>query len=465
MAKKERYEDLANNVLDLIGGKENIAFFTHCVTRLRFNLKDKSLAKVEEIEQIEGVVGCQWQSGQLQIIIGQAVGDAYNLICKKTGLDKQDAVNENLDGKQEKKKFSLGAVFDAISGCISPVLPVLIGAGMIKVVILLGELLGVLEVGSDTHNILTFVGDSGFYFLPILVGGSAAKKFQANQYLGMMMGSILVYPQLVVLMGENASLSVFGLPIYSTFYPYSIFTSILIVYIMSFIEKFVAKHSHESIRSITEPLITILIMIPLSLCLLAPIGAIIGVYFTDGILWLYETTGFLSVALLAAVIPFVIMTGMHSAFDPYLIQAFATTGSEPIGGVVFFINNFNQGAASAAVALCTKDIKMKSIAASSAVTSILGGVCEPAMYGVNLKLKKPMYASMIGSAVAGAYIGIMHVLIYAYPGNAALFGVLTFVGPDEMNFVNFIVGIVIGLIITFVSTIIMLKHDDKTKQA
>lgn len=460
MAKNKKYDVLADEILHLVGGKENIKFLTHCMTRLRFNVKDKGLVKIDEIDQLAGVVGSRWAGDQLQIIIGQTVEDVYSLICEKAGLEKESAIDVE---ESKKSKFSLNTLFDAISGCITPVIPVLVGAGMIKVVVLFGELTGLLATGSNTHNILSFVGDAGFYFLPIMVGASSAKKFGANQYLGMLMGGILVYPELVNLMGQGASLSVFGLPIFATYYPYSIFTSILIVFVMSYIEKFIAKHSHEAIRSITEPLFTILIMIPLSLCLLAPLGAIVGTYFTDGILWLYQTTGFLSVALLAAVIPFVVMTGMHSAFDPYLIQAYAKSGSEPIGSVVFFINNFNQGAASAAVAVCTKDVKLKAIAASGAITAIVGGVCEPAMYGVNLRLKKPMYASMIGSAVAGAYVGLTHVLSYAYPGNAALFGMLTFVGPDKMNLVNFIIGMVLGIIVTFVATIVLVKRDKEFK--
>lgn len=457
--KSSKYESLALSIIDLVGGKSNITFFIHCMTRLRFNLKDHSLVKEEEIKKLPEVISCQWQSEQFQIIIGQSVGDVYEAICRLTEIHSQQ--HSGQPQERVKKKFSLTAFFDAISGCIAPVIPVLVGAGMIKVVILLGELLGLLTTGTPTHTLLTFVGDAGFYFLPILVGSSAAKKFGANQYLGMLMGSILVYPGLVTMMGDGSHISLFGLPVYSTFYPYSIFTSIVIVYVMSFVERFVARHSHDSIRSITEPLFTIIIMLPLSLCLLAPLGAYIGFYFTESILWLYHTTGFVSIMLLAALIPFVIMTGMHSAFDPYLIQAFAKFGQEPIGGVVFFINNFNQGAAAAAVALHTKDMKMKSIAASSAITAIVGGVCEPAMYGVNLKLKTPMYGSIIGSAVGGAWIGINHVLIYAYPGNAALFGILTFVGPDKMNFINFIIGMILGMVVTFVSTFILLKRTAK----
>ena len=158
MAKKERYEELANTVPGLIGGVENITFFTHCVTRLRFNVKDKSLVKLDEIEKINGVVGCQWSGEQLQIIIGQAVGDAYKLICEKTGLASQNSIDENLDNNKVKKKFSLNAVFDSISGCITPLIPVLIGAGFIKIIVLLCEQFGILAAGDPTHTVLTFVG-------------------------------------------------------------------------------------------------------------------------------------------------------------------------------------------------------------------------------------------------------------------------------------------------------------------
>lgn len=174
MAKKEKYEDLANSVIDLVGGKENITFFTHCITRLRFNVKDKSLVKKEAIEQVQGVMGCQWSGEQLQIIIGQAVGDAYQLICKKTGLAQQDAVNENLDG--EKKKFSFAAILEGITGSIIPLIPIFMATGLIKVLMVLANLVGILPAESSTYLVLGYASDAPLYFMPIFVAYTAAKK-------------------------------------------------------------------------------------------------------------------------------------------------------------------------------------------------------------------------------------------------------------------------------------------------
>lgn len=458
MAKKDKYEDLANKVLEYVGGKENISFFTHCVTRLRFNVKDQSKVNTDEIDKLKDVIGTQWQSGQLQIIIGQDVSDAYKLICDKAGIDAQASVKENLDG--EKQKFSVGKVFEAISACLTPLLPLLIGAGMIKIIVLLGEQTGLAPLGSDTHTVLTFVGDAGFYFLPIFVGATTARKFGANMGLGLLVGAILVHPTFVASVAEGAELSVFGLPIHSASYGSTIFPVIMAVFVMSYIEKFFAKISPAAIRSITEPLLTLLVMIPLTLCLIAPIGSVIGVYFSDAIVWLYETTGFLGVALLSALFPFAVMTGMHAAFAPFMVQSLSTLGYEPVVTAAILVSNLNQGAASAAVAFKSKNMELKSTAASCAVTALVAGVTEPAMYGINLKLKKPMYACMIGSFFGAAFAGLMQVKAYAFAGSSGIFGFAVFTAPDVMNLVWIIVGCAIGIIITFIVTLFLYKDEE-----
>lgn len=235
MAKKERFEDLANSIIELLGGKENIVFFTHCVTRLRFNVKDKGIVREKEIENVQGVLGCQWSGEQYQVIIGQAVGDAYDLICEKTGLAQQKVVNENLD--QPKKKLGFNLIMDTISGCITPCIPVLIGAGMVKIIVLLCEMCGILTVGSSTHTVLTFVGDAGFYFLPVMIGGFTAKKFGGNTALGMMMGAMFLHPTLISSVADGTALSIFGLPIYATSYASSIFPAMLTVIVMCYVQK------------------------------------------------------------------------------------------------------------------------------------------------------------------------------------------------------------------------------------
>lgn len=459
MAKKERYEELANTVPGLIGGVENITFFTHCVTRLRFNVKDKSLVKLDEIEKINGVVGCQWSGEQLQIIIGQAVGDAYKLICEKTGLASQNSIDENLDNNKVKKKFSLNAVFDSISGCITPLIPVLIGAGFIKIIVLLCEQFGILAAGDPTHTVLTFVGDAGFYFLPVMVGATAAKKFGANLGLGMLMGAILIHPTLISSVAEGVSLNVYGIPVYAASYTSTIFPIILIVWVMAPIEKFFAKISPDSLRSITEPLFTLIVMIPLALCVLGPIGAFLGTYLSEAIIWLYNTTGFFGVAVLSAVFPWLVMTGMHSALTPYALNSFATVGYEPIVLTANIISNINQGAASLAVALKTKEKNLKSTAASCGITAVVGGVTEPAMFGINLKLKQPMYAAMIGSFAGAAVAGFGKAYAMVLTGSGGLFAIPAYISDNISNVIWIVAGMAIGFIVTFVITLFLYKEE------
>ncbi len=458
MAKQERFEELADKLPELVGGRDNISFFTHCITRLRFNVKDKSLVQVEEIEKLDNIVGCQWQGDQFQVIIGQAVNDAYRLICEKTGLNLQEKSQDTEEEKKEKKKFSIWKIFETIAGCITPLIPLLLGAGMIKILVLVLEMVGLVTAESPTYLILSFVGDSGFYFLPIFAGAAAAKKFNANQGLGMMIGAMLLYPSFVEMIGSGAALSVFKIPIYNASYAYSIFPVILAVFIMSHVQHFFAKYSPDAIRAITEPMLTLLVMIPVTFCAVGPLGSFLGIYLADGIMWIYNTFGFIAVALLATISPYVVMTGMHTAFDPFLIQMMSTLGYEPILITTNIISNFNQGAASAAVAVKSKDEKLKSTAASCALTAMVGGVTEPAMYGVTLKYKTPMYGAMIGSFCGGLFAGLMKCYAYAYPGSVGLFGLPIYITDNISNLVYMVIAVLIGIVATFVSTLILYKE-------
>lgn len=459
MAKKEKYEDLANKVLSLIGSKDNIIYFTHCITRLRFNVKDRGLVKVEEIEKIDGVVGCKWSGEQLQIIIGQSVGDAYNLICEKAGLAKEDTIDKKLDNN-EKKKFSLNAIIDTISGCITPLIPVFIGCGMIKVLILCLEMAGLLETSSSTYMILSYAGDAGFYFMPILAGKTAAKKFNANEGLGMLLGAMLLYPSFVSGIAEGTQFSFLGIPIYGASYVNTIFPVIISVWIMAPIQRFFGKVSPNAIRSVSEPLLTILTMIPLTYCVLAPAGAFLGNYMTDVILWLYNTSGFLGVAVLASILPLLVMTGMHSAFTPYMLTMISTLGFEPIYVPAMVISNINQGIACAVVALKTKNKNLRSTGISCAVTAIVGGVVEPGLYGINLKYKTPLYGAMIGSFCGALIMGIMKVYIYAFPGSGGLFAIPAFMGGDvSRNVLYLVISWIVGAIATFIATYILYKEE------
>lgn len=460
MAKADRYNELAENIVGLLGGKDNIAFFTHCVTRLRFNVKDKSLVRKPEIEKLGGVMGCQWVGDQLQVIIGQAVSDAYALIAEKNGLETQDAVDEDLG--DSRKKFSVASVFDAISGCITPIIPVFIGAGFIKIIVLLITQFSLLPAECGTMQVFTFVGDAGFYFLPVYVGAFAAKKFGANQALGMLMGAIFIHPSFIQTVTDGTPLDIYGLPIYAASYTSSVVPALLCVWVMSYVEKFFARHSPDAVRSITEPLFTLLVMLPVALCALGPIGAFVGTFIAEAIMWLYNTTGFFGVAVLSALFPWLVMTGMHSALTPYLLNSLATLGYEAVVVTANVIANINQGAACAAVAFKTKDDEnLRSVASACAITAIVGGVTEPAMFGVNLKLKTPMYGAMIGSFFGALVAGFGHAYLYTMIGSGGLFALPAYLGGDNpiASLAWMAGGMAVGAVVTFIATLILYKPE------
>ena len=465
MATKEKYQELADNIVGLVGGKENISYLTHCVTRLRFNVKDKGLVQADAIAKLPGAMGTQWSGDQFQVIIGQAVDDAYRLICEKSGLAAQEAVKEDLgDAPAGRKRITAAGVLDAITGSIAPVLPVLIAAGFLKVVILLLQQLGVMAATSQTSQVLTFVADSGFYFLPVFVGACAAKKFGVTMSLGMLVGAMLIHPNFIAMVSSGDPISVFGLPVYGASYASSVFPAILAVAVMAPIERFFNRRSPEAIRTLAAPFLTLLVMIPLTLCLLAPLGSIISTYLAAAMMWLYGVAGPLAIALIAGTFPLLVIVGMHTGFIPIMINQMATFGYDNLmlpGGIIV---NISQGVACLAVAIKTKDADLRSTAVSSAITSIVGGVSEPALFGVNLRLKTPLYAVMIGSFVGAFIAGLAGVKAFVMSGSQGLFALPIFLSGDIMNLVWEIVSILVGAAVTFAATLILYKPEAKVEE-
>ncbi|MCX0292051.1 PTS transporter subunit EIIC [Lactobacillus kullabergensis] len=460
----KKYENLINNIIDLMGGKENITFFTHCVTRLRFNVKDRSRVEIEKIKKLPGSLGVQWQNGQFQVIIGQDVDKVYKEITEKYNLAKQKPLSENLDRetKNNQKKnlqYFIDKIFDSLSGSLTPLIPALIGCGMIKIILIVMDMFKISH-NLGVYQLLTFVGDTGFYFLPIMVGAFAAKKLGLNMSLGMILGGMLIYPDFVKLVSSGKSLNFLGIPVYGATYTSTIFPVILAVAVASPIERFFSNHTPEILRSVLEPLLTILVMIPLTYCLIGPIGSYLGQYLSAAVLWTYHTIGFLGVAIFAAIMPFVIMTGMHGAFMPYLMQMLTVAPKyEPIFYPALIISNIDQGIAALAVALKSKNIDKKSIAFSTAFTAIIAGVTEPAMYGINLKYKTPMYGAMIGSAVGGCVAGLFHSAIYAFAGVSSIITLPLFINPNNYgNLVSMCVAIITGAVVTFIATWFLYKE-------
>ena len=428
MAKN--YDALADSVVELVGGKDNVRSVVHCITRLRFNLKDKSAVELDEIKKIPGTMGAQWAGDQLQIIIGQDVDKAYDAICKKYAFQQQKTVNENLDAP--KKKFTVGAFMDAITGCIAPIIPVMIACGMLKALLQVLSYAGVLSVDGSTYNVLSVVGDVGFYFLPVIIGYTAAKKFNVNVFIGMALGACLIHPNFTAMINAGDPITLFGLPVYSGYYPSSIFPMILTIAVAAPIEKFINKVIPSSLRYVLVPTLTLMVVAPLELIVLAPLGAYAGSYLAAAIVWLYNATGFIGCAILAAIYP-----TMH-------------------------ISNYNQIAACLAVGLKSKDSTLKQSAFSCALTALIGGVTEPALFGITIPLKTPLYGCMIGGLVGGAVLGLKKVVVYSLPGAGTIFGLPAYIGGGSLSNLMWMgICIVIGMVSTFVATMVLYKPEQK----
>lgn len=440
------YQKTAADILKLVGGEENISQVTHCATRLRFNLKDDTKADTEAIKNVKGVMGTTNNGGQYQVIIGSDVANVYKQLVELGSFG--GSSNET-----EKKSRGISALFDTLSGVFTPIMPAMVGCAMIKAILIILTTFDWLSTESQTYAILTFVSDAAFYFLPMLLAWSAAVKFKVNVGLAIVIAGVLLHPSFAALMSGEEAVKFIGLPITNATYTSSVIPIILAVWVMSYVEKFAEKVSPNIVKTILKPLLIILIMAPLTLIVLGPLGAIAGVYVAEAVAFVNVHMGWLVSGIVGATFPFLIMTGMHYSLGPIAVTAFTTTGLEGIIGPGMLIHSFTQGGAAMAVALKTKNKDLRQLALSSGTTAVLG-VTEPALFGVNLRLKKPLLAVVVAGAAGGIYVGAFGVARAAM-GITGLATLPAFITENPMNLVHAIIGCVIGFGTAFVMTLIL----------
>lgn len=441
----QKYEALANEILEKIGGPENVVTATHCMTRLRFNLKDRSKTDAEVVKNIEGVVDVIEKGGQFQVVIGTHVSDVFKSL--------PSFESDSSDEKEQSKGKWYNKVLDVIAGSFAPVIGAITGAGFMKVVILLLTMTGVLDKESQTYYILNYVSDTAFYFLPVLLAYGASQKFKTMTGLSLVLAAMLLHPSYTAL-NTGDPVTFMGIPVKMATYSASVVPILLIVWIQSYVEKFATKISPNCMRIFLAPMITLTIMTPLALCGLGPIGAIVGDYMASGFAWLNATVPWLAPCLMGGLTPLLVLTGMHYSLGPIGMAEYVTFGYGTFLTTGMVVSNIAQGVASFAVSLRTKDKGLKQLAGSSAVTGIMG-ISEPALYGVNLPLKYPLIASLIGGGCAGLYAGLTGVKTYA-GGSQGLPALPAFFGGEAAvaNFTNACIAIVISIVVTFLITYI-----------
>ncbi|MEY8752630.1 beta-glucoside-specific PTS transporter subunit IIABC [Alkalicoccobacillus gibsonii] len=454
------HKQIANDILRNIGGETNISYATHCYTRLRFNLKDDSKVDKKELEELPGVIKVQEQSGQLQVVIGNEVAKVY----KALNLDDR-LTEENGEGKPstEKKGNLIGRFFEVIAAIFTPVIPAIAGAGLIKGILGLVTAFNWASADSDIVRLLSLVSDTVFYFLPFFLAVSAARKFKTNEFIAIALAGGLMYPTILqgaqaIAEGGPTGLSIVGLPLPFIQYSSTVIPIIIAVWLLSYVSRWVDAIMPNAVRVIFTPTIVLLIMIPLELIAIGPLGSYLGLGLAEGVTWLFEHAGILAGGLLGAARPLLVIVGMHYGLMPIAIQNVAVLGFDYLIPV-FFMANMGQAAAALAVFIKTRDKKRKTIAGSSTVSAFLG-ITEPAMYGVNLPLKRPFIAALIGAGVGSAFITGFNVTASAFvlPGLTAL---PVFTGPQ---FIYLIIGFAINIALTMALTFIFGFEDDGGKK-
>jgi len=441
-------QQLSKNILKLVGGEENIDQVTHCMTRLRFNLNDNNQADRATLKNTPGVMGVTENGGQFQVIIGSEVSEVYKaLVNNMNKTPKEESAPKG--GKKQRNPIS--ALFDFIAGMFTPILPAIAGAGMIKGIVSILVALGWMTNTSSTYIILSAVGDGAFYFLPIILAISAAKKMGSNVYVGAALAAGLMHPTITALLQEGNT-SFAGITVIATSYASSVIPIVIAIWIAAYVERAIDRITHSSLKLIVVPTVTLLIMVPLTLIAIGPLGGIIGNGLSGGIGWLFDNASIFASILIGGTMSVLIITGMHYALLPLAVGSIATLGYDFIVPLMFAAN-MAQGGAAFGVGFKSKNTQTKSLSYSTGLTALMG-ITEPAMYGINMKFKKPFIAALIGGAVAGAFLGTFSVKAY-FIGTVGLPGAASYVGPDISNLLYALIAALIAFVVASVITYIL----------
>ena len=435
------YKQLASQILAAVGGKENIQSLVHCATRLRFQLADSAKFDTDTLKKTKGVMGAMYTGGQYQVIIGPDVNHVYDELIVLTGLSggTVDTV-ETADLKGAKPKL-MEHIMDTISSLFTPAIAAITGAAMVKVVLVLLTMAGLMDSSGTTYKLFSIAGDAPFYFLPLMLAYTSSKRFGVDPMLGMTLGFMMVHPNYTALVAAKEPVSMFG------FLPVTLATYTSTVIPVTKVIKFFFR-----------PMLTLLIMTPLVYCVVGPLGNLVGMGLESVLAVIQNNAPWLLPIFFGAFGPIVIMLGMHYAVTiPLALAAIEAFGYDMLGPG-FLVANIAQGAAAFAVAAQAKDKGFKSLAISTGCSALLG-TTEPALYGVNLRLKKPLIASIIGGCAGGIVCGLAGVKRIVF-GPTGLTSIAIFIDPNNsMNFVFALVGIAVTFVVTFALTYVMIKKD------
>lgn len=447
----DQYKQLAETIVQHVGGKENVKSVFHCATRLRFKLKDESKASATTLKQQDGIITVVQSGGQFQVVIGNNVPYVYKEVVDVGGFQTSSTDDEEKSGV-------FNRLIDVIAGIFTPILGPMAGSGLLKGLLAILVALGLLTQEMGTYVVLNAAADALFYFLPVILGHSAAKKFGGNPYIGMIIGGALVYPSIVAIQGAGESLTFLNVPVVLMSYASSVIPIILATYVSSKVEAFFNRHTHEAVRNFTTPMMALLLVVPLTFLAIGPVATYASQGLANGYSFLYELSPTIAIAFIGAFWQVLVMFGLHWGLVPIIINNLSVVGMDTIV-VGVLMATFGQVGAVLAITLKAKNPKVKGLGTSSTIAGVFG-ITEPAMYGLTLPRKKPFVFGMIGGAAGGVIGGLFGTAAYAM-GGLGIFSIPVMIPATgvDLAFYGAFIGMAVATVVALVLTMVFHKEE------
>ena len=472
-----KYESLAKEIIKNVGGKENINSLTHCITRLRFKLKDESKANDEVLKNMSGVVTVMKSGGQYQVVIGNHVAEVYADVCTIAGLETKSSSNE----EEEKAKGNLfNRAIDIVSGIFQPILGVMSACGMLKGFNALFLALGLYKDNSGVSILLNGIGDALFMFLPLFLGFTSAKKFNLKPMLGLAIGAAMCYPALQLstlsnnaeplytlfkgtIFASNVYINILGIPIISMDYTSTVIPVIFIVYFASKCEKFFNKIIPDLVKFFIVPMLVLLVSLPIGFLIIGPITMFGSMIISQVVFAVRNVSPLIAGTIVGGTWQILVIFGMHWGFIPVYINNMVTLGYDNIM-MPFFGCTFATAGVLLAIFVKTKDKKLKEMALPNFISSIFG-VTEPAIYGITLPMKKPFIISCIVGALVGGFYGHFNFRKF-FAGGMGIFEFPAMINPDGTsgNIIVAVSGAVLAILLGFIITFFTYKDKEKNAE-